>query len=87
MNLVQRTLSNMPVGIPLTMNWIIDTYIDTMKTKKVKTSINKLIQKLGSVEAVAERLDITTRWVIYLSSGKRECSSALAKIIQWEVGK
>ena len=67
------------------MNWIIDTYIDTMKTKKVKTSINKLIQKLGSVEAVAERLDITTRWVIYLASGKRKASSALAKIIQWEV--
>ena len=58
-----------------------------MKTKKVKTSINKLIQKLGSVGAVAERLGVTTRWVIYLSSEKRQASLALAKLIHWELEK
>lgn len=58
-----------------------------MKTKKVKTSINKLIQKLGSVDAVADNLDITTRWVKYLSSGKKKASSSLAKIIQMELEK
>ena len=60
--------------------------IAIMKTQNVKLEINKLIRKLGSEEATADRLDITVRWVKYLREG-REASSALAKIIQMELIK
>ena len=52
-----------------------------MKTIPVKTKINKLINQLGSIEAVAFKLDITTRYVTMLMKGEKKASSALAKVI------
>lgn len=58
-----------------------------MKQKRVKIIISKLIKQLGTVEATAERLDVSVRWVKDLSAGKRKASSALAKLIQLELGE
>uniref|UniRef100_A0A6M3JKP4 Putative antitoxin n=1 Tax=viral metagenome TaxID=1070528 RepID=A0A6M3JKP4_9ZZZZ len=56
-----------------------------MKTLKVKTLINKLIQRLGTEKAVADCLGISERWVIYLAKGQRKASFYLAKAIKDEV--
>lgn len=56
-----------------------------MKTLKVKTLINKLIQKLGSVQAVADHIGISKRWVIYLKTGEKKASIFLAKAIKEEL--
>ena len=58
-----------------------------MKTVKIKTTINKLIQKLGNEQAVADRLGISIRWVKYLRQGKRKASYYLAKAIKEELEK
>jgi len=58
-----------------------------MKTIKVKTSINKLIQRLGSRKAVAARFGITERYVIYLANGEKKASFYLAKAIKEEADK
>ena len=58
-----------------------------MKTIKIKTTINKLIQRLGSEQAVADRFGISIRWVKYLRSGKRKASFYLAEAIKKEAEK
>jgi len=61
--------------------------LEIMKTMKVKTLINKLIQQLGSEQAVADRLGISIRWVIYLKKGERKAGIFLAKAIKDELFK
>jgi len=56
-----------------------------METVKIKTDINKLIQRLGSDQAVSEKLGISLRWVKYLKKGERKASFYLAKAIKDEV--
>ena len=51
-----------------------------MKTKNVQKQIRQLIRKVEGEVLVAEKLDITVRYIKMLEKG-RECSSALAKII------
>uniref|UniRef100_A0A6M3XH70 Putative antitoxin n=1 Tax=viral metagenome TaxID=1070528 RepID=A0A6M3XH70_9ZZZZ len=58
-----------------------------MKTIKIKTTINKLIQKLGNEQAVADRLGISKRWVIYLSKGQKKAGIFLARAIKEELEK
>lgn len=58
-----------------------------MKTVRVKTLINKLIQQLGSDEAVAVKLGISVRWVKYLKSGERKAGIFLAQAIKNELSK
>jgi len=58
-----------------------------MKAIKIKTTINKLIQKLGNEQAVADRLGISLRWVKYLRNGERKASYYLAKAIKEELEK
>jgi len=58
-----------------------------MKTVKIKTTINKLIQKLGSDQAVADHIGISLRWVIYLKKGERKAGILLAKAIKEELKK
>ena len=58
-----------------------------MKTLKVKTAINQLIQRLGSIEAVAAHMGISKRWVIYLKTGEKKASIFLAKAIKEELEK
>ena len=56
-----------------------------MKTIKVKTAINQLIQRLGSDQAVADRIGISKRWVIYLKTGEKKASIFLAEAIKKEL--
>jgi len=56
-----------------------------MKSVKIKTQINKLIQKLGSDKAVANHLGISLRWVIYLKKGERKAGIFLARAIKEEL--
>ncbi len=56
-----------------------------MKTIRIKTTISKLIQKLGSEQAVATRIGISKRWVIYLSKGERKAGIFLARAIKEEL--
>ena len=58
-----------------------------MKTLKVKTAINQLIQRLGSDQAVADHMGISKRWVIYLKTGEKKASMYLAKAIKEELDK
>ena len=51
-----------------------------MKTKKVQKQIIQLIRRVGGVDPTAHKLDVTVRYIKMLQNG-RECSSALAKII------
>jgi hypothetical protein len=46
------------------------------------TDIRKLIKKLGSKEAVAEKLEISIRYVEMIRDGKRIPSARLKKLIQ-----
>lgn len=57
-------------------------WYETMKTKNVQKQIGQLIRKVGGRSPTAERLDITVRYIKMLQNG-RECSSALAKIIDF----
>ena len=61
-------------------------HYNTMKTVSVKTSINKLIQRFGSEQAVATRFGISVRWVIYLAKGQKKASFYLAEAIKKEAG-
>ena len=58
-----------------------------MKTIRIKTQINKLIQRLGSDSAVAEALGISVRWVKYLKTGEKKAGIFLAQAIKRELKK
>jgi len=56
-----------------------------MKSIKVKTAITKLYQRLGSDQAVADKLGISKRYVIYLRNGERKAGIFLARAIKEEL--
>ena len=58
-----------------------------MKTIRIKTTINKLIQVLGSKQAVSDAIGISLRWVTYLSKGERKAGIFLARAIEQELEK
>lgn len=53
-----------------------------MKTNTVISYINRLHKKLGTHKAVAKKLGISKRYVIYLKTGERIPSDHLRKLIK-----